>query len=108
MSLVPRTSTLLGFLGQAQLKFVVAGTLIFMVFCWCPKFCDFAKQRRKMFWEVSEAGENEFPALSFPAVPFSSSFFFSAAIAGDPKQGFYNVRMSWRSCNEVYRQQNEA
>ena len=48
--LAPRARTLLGGLGQAMLSFFAVATLLFVFFCKCPKFCDLAKQRRKMFW----------------------------------------------------------
>ena len=53
-SLAPKTHTLLGVLGQATLNFVAVETLLFFFFCECPKFCDLAKQRRKMFFGVTE------------------------------------------------------
>ena len=40
---------MLGVLGQATLKFVAVATLLFFLFRECPKFCDLAKQRRKIF-----------------------------------------------------------
>ena len=48
-SLAPRTRTLLGVWGDATLNFVAVATLLFFFFCVCPKFCDLAKQRRKIF-----------------------------------------------------------
>ena len=59
-SLAPRTRTLLGVLGQATLNFVAVTTLLFFFFCVCPKFCDLAKQRRKIFVGVSEVGKIDF------------------------------------------------
>ena len=53
-SLAPRARTLLGVLGHATLNFVAVATLLFCFFCECPKFCDLARQRRKMFMGVSE------------------------------------------------------
>ena len=32
----------------ATLKFFVVATRLFFVFCVCPKFCDLAKQQRKV------------------------------------------------------------
>ena len=49
-SLAPRTRALLGVLGQATLSFVPVATLLFFFFCECPKLCDLAKQRRKIFF----------------------------------------------------------
>ena len=63
-SLAPRARTLLGVLGHATLNFVAVVTLLFCFFCECPKFCDLAKQRRKMFLRVSEVGKIDF-ALYF-------------------------------------------
>ena len=63
-SLAPRARTLLGVLGHATLNFVAVATLLFCSFCECPKFCDLAKQRRKMFLVVSEVGKIDF-ALYF-------------------------------------------
>ena len=63
-SLAPRARTLLGVLGQATLNFVAVATLLFCFFCECPKFCVLAKQRRKMFFGVSEVGKIDF-ALYF-------------------------------------------
>ena len=63
-SLAPRARTLLGVLGHATLNFVAVATLLFCFFCECPKFCDLAKQRRKMFLGVSEVGKIDF-ALYF-------------------------------------------
>ena len=60
-SLAPRARTLLGVLGQATLSFFAVASLLFFFFCECPKFCDLAKQRRKIFRAVSEVGKNDFP-----------------------------------------------
>ena len=48
------------------------------LFCECPKFCDLAKQRRKIFWGVSEVGKNDF-ALYFcwRCVLFLVLYYFS-------------------------------
>ena len=64
-SLAPRARTLLGVLGQATLNFVAVATLLFCFFCECPKFCDLAKQRRKMFLGVSEVGKIDFALYFF-------------------------------------------
>ena len=56
--------TLLGVLGHATLNFVAVATLLFCFFCECPKFCDLAKQQRKMFLGFSEVGKIDF-ALYF-------------------------------------------
>ena len=46
-SLAPGARTLLGVLGHATLKFFAVAILLFF-FCECPKFCDPAKQLRKI------------------------------------------------------------
>ena len=80
-SLAPRARTLLGVLGQATLNFVAVATLSFCCFCECPKFCDLAKQRRKMFLGVSEVGKIDFALYFVWLCVFFSVFFSSAAIA---------------------------
>ena len=80
-SLAPRTRTLLGVLGQATLIFVAVATLLFFFFCECPKFCDLAKQRRKIFAGVSEVGEIDFALYFFWLCVFFLVFFSSAVIA---------------------------
>ena len=75
-SLAPRTRTLLGVLGQAALIFVAVATLLFFFFCECPKFCDLAKQRRKIFVGVSEVGKIDFALYFFWFCVFFFVFFF--------------------------------
>ena len=75
-SLVPRTRTLLGVLRQATLIFVIVATLLFCIFCECPKFCDLAKQWRKIFRGVSEVGENDLSLYFFWLCVFFLVFFF--------------------------------
>ena len=75
-SLAPRTRTLLGVLGQATLIFVAVATLLFFFFCECPKFCDLAKQRRKIFVGVSEVRKIDFALLFFWLCVFFLVFFF--------------------------------
>ena len=70
-SLAPRTRTLLGVLGQATLNFVAVATLLFFFFCVCPKFCDHAKQRRKIFVGVSEVEKFDFALYFFWLCVFS-------------------------------------
>ena len=41
-------------------KFFGVTARLFLVFCVCPNFDDLAKQRRKIFWGVSEVGKNVF------------------------------------------------
>ena len=50
-SLAPRARTLLGVLGQATLIFFAVATLLFFVFCECPKFCDggFLRSEKMIF-----------------------------------------------------------
>ena len=87
MSLAPRARTLLGGLGQATLSFFAVATLLFVFFCECPEFCDLAKQRRKIFWGVSEVGKDDFSLYFFwRCVVFLVFYFSSAAMARrDPR-----------------------
>ena len=80
-SLAPRTRTLLGVLGQTPLNFVAVAILLFFFFCECPKFCDLAKQRRKVFVRVSEVGKIDFALYFFWLCVFFLVFFSSAVIA---------------------------
>ena len=59
-SLAPRARTLLDGLGQATLSFFAVAALLFVFFGECPKFCDLAKQRRKIVGGVSEVGKGDF------------------------------------------------
>ena len=78
-SLAPRARTLLGVLGQATLNFVAVATLLFCFFCECPKFCDLAKQRRKMFLGVSEVGKIDFAPFFLLVVRLLRDFLYSSA-----------------------------
>ena len=81
-SLAPRARTLLGGLGQATLSFFAVATLLFVFFGECPKFCDLAKQRRKIVQGVSEVGKDDFLLYFFwRCVIFLVFYFSSAAIA---------------------------
>ena len=81
-SLAPRARTLLGVLGQATLSFFAVATLLFVFFGECPKFCDLAKQRRKIVGGVSEVGKVDFSLyFCWRCVFFSLFYFSSAAIA---------------------------
>ena len=80
-SLAPRARTLLGGLGQATLSSFVVATLLFVLFGECPKFCDLAKQRRKIVGGVSEVGKVDFSLYFFWRVIFVVFYFSSAAIA---------------------------
>ena len=75
-SLAPRARTLLGGLGHATLSFFAVATLLFVFFCECPKFCDPAKQRRKILGGVSEVGKDDFSLFLYLAVRrgFSRSY----------------------------------
>ena len=75
-SLAPRTRTLLGAFGQATLNFVAVATLLFFSFCECPKFCDLAKQARKIFLGVSEVGKIDFALYFFWLCVFFLVFYF--------------------------------
>ena len=75
-SLAPRARILLCGLGQATLSFFAVATLLFVFFGECPKFCDLAKQRRKIVWGVSEVGEDDFLLYFFGGASFSWYFFF--------------------------------
>ena len=80
-SLAPRARTLLGGLGQATLSFFAIVTLLFVFFGECPKFCDLAKQRRKIVGGVSEVGKDDFSLYFFWRCVVFLVFFSSAAIA---------------------------
>ena len=81
-SLAPRARTLLGGLGQATLSSFAVATLLFVLFGECPKFCDLAKQRRKIVGGVSEVGKVDFLLYFFwRCVIFLVFYFSSAAIA---------------------------
>ena len=81
-SLAPRARTLLGGLGQATLSFFAVATLLFVYFGECPKFCDLAKQRRKIVGGVSEVGKDDFSLyFCWRCVISFVFYFFFAAIA---------------------------
>ena len=82
-SLAPRTRTLLGVLGQATLIFGAVATLLFFFFCECPKFCDLAKQQRKIFVGVSEVGKTDFALYFFWLCVFFLVFYFLLLQARD-------------------------
>ena len=75
-SLAPRTRTLLGVLGHATPNFVAVATLLFFFCCVCPKFCDLAKQRAKIFVGVSEVGKIVFALYFFWLCVFLLVFLF--------------------------------
>ena len=75
-SLAPRARTLLGGLGQATLSFFAAATLLFVSFGECPKFCDLAKQQRKIVGGVSEVGKDDFWFFFSGGASFSWYFIF--------------------------------
>ena len=78
---------MLGVLGQATLNFVAVATLLFFFFCECPKFCDLAKQRCKIFSGVSEVEKIDFALFFFWLCVFFLVFFSSAAIARGSRIG---------------------
>ena len=78
-SLAPRARTLLGGLGQATLSLFAVATLLFFFFCECPKFCDLAKQQRKIFGGVSEVGKDDFSLYFFWLSVLFLVFYFSSA-----------------------------
>ena len=81
-SLAPKARTLLGGLGQATLSFFAVATLLFVFFGERPKFCDLAKQLRKIVGGVSEVGKDDFSLYFFwRCVIFLVFSFSSAAIA---------------------------
>ena len=75
-SLAPRTRTWLGVLRQETLNFVAVTSLLFFFLCECPKRCDLAKQRCKMFWGVSEVGKIDFALYFFWLCVFFLVFSF--------------------------------
>ena len=75
-SLAPRARTLLGGLGQATLSSFAVATLLFVLFGECPKFCDLAKQRRKIVGGVSEVGKDDFSLYFFWRCVIFLVFFF--------------------------------
>ena len=86
-SLAPRARTLLGGLGQATLSSFAVATLLLVLFGECPKFCDLAKQRRKIVGGVSEVGKDDFSLYFFwRCVIFLVFCFSSAAIARQRRQ----------------------
>ena len=102
-SLAPRARTLLGGLGQATLSSFAVVTLLFVLFGECPKFCDLAKQRRKIVGGVSEVGKDYFLLYFFwRCVIFLVFYFSSAAIARHfttlrplcPPSGFFKKMMN--------------
>ena len=96
-SLAPRARTLLGGLGQATLSFFAVATLLFVFFGGCPKFCDLAKQRRKIVGGVSGIGKDDF-LLHFSLALrhfLGISFFFCC----DPRPCGLKVSRLTRTCS---------
>ena len=83
---------MLGVLGQATLNFVAVATLSFFSFCECPKFCNLAKQRRKVFLGVSEVGKIDFALYFFLFVRLFLSLSFKKLVV---ITGFLKSRNSW-------------
>ena len=95
-SLAPRARTLLGGLGQATLSFFAVATLLFVFFGECPKFCDLAKQRRKIVGGVSEVGKDDFSLyFCWRCVIFLVFFFSSAAVSRRVPLSFWGVLEGW-------------
>ena len=95
-SLAPRAHTLLGGLGQATLSFFAVATLLFFFSRECPKFCDLAKQRRKIFGGVSEVGKDDFSLYFFWRCVFFLVFFFFCCDRAASR--FYFLTVSEFSC----------
>ena len=87
-SLAPRTRTLLGVLAHATLHFVAVATVFFFSFCVCPKICDLAKQRRKVFVGVSGVGKFDLALYFFWLCVFFLVFLFLLLRSRDT--GFYH------------------
>ena len=83
-SLAPRARTFLGGLGQATFSFFAVATLWFVLFCECPKFCNVAKQRRKIFGGVSEVGKDDFSLYFFRRCVVFFVFFFFCCYRATP------------------------
>ena len=79
-------------LGQATLNFVAVATLLFFFFCECPKFCDLAKQRRKIFWGVPEVRKIDFAFYLFWLGVFCLVFLFSSAAIARRDQTYRDCR----------------
>ena len=75
-SLAPRARTLLGGLGHATLSFFAVATLLFVFFCECPKFCDLAKQRRKILGGFLRSERTIFRFIFSGGASFSWFFIF--------------------------------
>ena len=94
-SLAPRARTLLGGLGQETLSFFAVATLLFVFFCECPKFCDLAKQRRKILGGVSEVGKDDFSLYFFWRCVVFLVFYFSSAAIARPRGGPGHGTLRW-------------
>ena len=79
-SLAPRARTLLDGLGQATLSFFAVATLFFVFFGECPRFCNLAKQRRKIVGGVSEVGKDDFSLYFLWRCVIFLVFYFSSAV----------------------------
>ena len=102
-SLAPSARTLLGGLGQATLSFFAVATLLFVFFGECPKFCDLAKQRRKIVWGVSEVGKNDFSLYFFWRCVIFLVFYFSSAAIARRASGGAPPTMFCRYCRVLCR-----
>ena len=123
-SLAPRTRTLLGVLGQATLNFVAVATLLFCCLCECPKFCDLAKQRRKMFLGFLRSEKSILRFFFSGCVSFPRSLFLllrsrvkarwmlqkerGRAGEGEPAQSTHRQRGAGQGCRTSRRRHGQA
>ena len=89
--------------GARNFKFFVVAACLFLASCVCPKFYDLAKQRRKIFWGVSEVGKNDFSVHFCRLCVFFLGFFFSAAIARDVYPDRFNRSSTGRTDYFIWR-----
>ena len=65
--------------GAVDAGFFAVATLLFVFFGECPKFCDLAKQRRKIVGGVCEVGKDDFSLYFFWRCVVFLIFSFSSA-----------------------------
>ena len=97
-SLAPRARTLLGGLGQATLSSFAVATLLFVRFGECPKFCNLAKQRRKIVGGVSEVGKIDFSLYVFWRCVIFLVFYFSSVRSLREPEESLNAWLLDRAC----------
>ena len=100
-SLAPRARALLGVLGQATRSYFAVATLLFFFFCECPKFCDLAKQRHKIFGGVSEVGRDNFLLYVFWLCVFFLVFYFLLLRARDANKHLSLKHRSDSACTRM-------